>query len=474
MFDQTVRCFRTSEVAAPTSPSESLPRVLVVADPGSQDTARILSALETASPAHAGSTVAVEHQLVNLSETDVVVALVDDVTDPLRLLAMQLELLHAVMKHGSATPIKIMWLIEQTGEQASACAKAMAAFCRVVTEEDPDYRLRTVVFERSSLEPQPLRLVAELSQDEEWVRLTSSERLVLAIEPTDLPKGDWPSLGSQEAVIISGGAGELGLTLSAQLLQRSDAQVIMVGRHAETASKVQRALSTLSRERERVRYAQCDITDTTAVAALCDGLRQEVRIRGVIHSAGLVDDSFARMKSVDAAVAVAAPKVAGFHALAEATRDDSLAFFMTISSLAGTFANVGQSDYAFANAFLDAMMEERATCSTEGGPRYVSVALPALRGTDLVEHVSSTALANGISCEQAAAARAGRLGRPGSRNPLRIHPILTMASQPRRRCKRSKGLSLRSCVTSPSSTQKTARRPRRSSRWAWSRSSRCR
>ncbi|MDU3219732.1 SDR family NAD(P)-dependent oxidoreductase [Cutibacterium avidum] len=413
MFDQTVRCFRTSEVAAPTSPSESLPRVLVVADPGSQDTARILSALETASPAHAGSTVAVEHQLVNLSETDVVVALVDDVTDPLRLLAMQLELLHAVMKHGSATPIKIMWLIEQTGEQASACAKAMAAFCRVVTEEDPDYRLRTVVFERSSLEPQPLRLVAELSQDEEWVRLTSSERLVLAIEPTDLPKGDWPSLGSQEAVIISGGAGELGLTLSAQLLQRSDAQVIMVGRHAETASKVQRALSTLSRERERVRYAQCDITDTTAVAALCDGLRQEVRIRGVIHSAGLVDDSFARMKSVDAAVAVAAPKVAGFHALAEATRDDSLAFFMTISSLAGTFANVGQSDYAFANAFLDAMMEERATCSTEGGPRYVSVALPALRGTDLVEHVSSTALANGISCEQAAAACARSLGGHG-------------------------------------------------------------
>src|SRR5690606_8993816 len=55
--------------------------------------------------------------------------------------------------------------------------------------------------------------------------------------------------------------------------------------------------------------------------------------------------------------------------------DDALDLFLVFSSTAGVFGNVGQADYAFANAFLDAWTERRAELVRGGRRRGRSVSI---------------------------------------------------------------------------------------------------
>ncbi|MCP2937652.1 ketoreductase domain-containing protein, partial [Salmonella enterica subsp. enterica serovar Typhimurium] len=73
--------------------------------------------------------------------------------------------------------------------------------------------------------------------------------------------------------------------------------------------------------------------------------------------------------------AVLAPKIAAARLLDEATRDDPLEAFVLFSSLAGAHGNVGQSVYAYANAWLDDYAEMRGQAVAEGRRRGRTLAL---------------------------------------------------------------------------------------------------
>ena len=76
-----------------------------------------------------------------------------------------------------------------------------------------------------------------------------------------------------------------------------------------------------------------------------------------------------------------APKVAGVVNLDEATRDLTLDFMVLFGSGAGAFGNVGQADYAAANAFLDGYAAYRNELVSRGERlgRTVSIAWPLWR-----------------------------------------------------------------------------------------------
>jgi acyl transferase domain-containing protein/acyl carrier protein len=82
-------------------------------------------------------------------------------------------------------------------------------------------------------------------------------------------------------------------------------------------------------------------------------------LHGIIHAAGVNRDSYLTNKTADELAAVLAPKVSGTLNLDEATRHIELDFFVLCSSGTGTFGNVGQADYATANAWLDCFAEHR-------------------------------------------------------------------------------------------------------------------
>lgn len=189
----------------------------------------------------------------------------------------------------------------------------------------------------------------------------------------DAPTTEWlPTRGA--TYLITGGMGALG-RIFARWLASCGVHVALVGR-SPLDDEGARAVAALGGDRASVVYVQGDVTD----AASLNGALQQVRatlgpVRGVIHAAGVLRDAFFVKHGDDDWQAVLAPKIAAARLLDEATRDDPLEAFVLFSSLAGAHGNVGQSVYAYANAWLDDYAELRAQAVAEGRRRGRSLAL---------------------------------------------------------------------------------------------------
>ncbi|HEX8616168.1 MAG TPA: SDR family NAD(P)-dependent oxidoreductase, partial [Thermoanaerobaculia bacterium] len=154
--------------------------------------------------------------------------------------------------------------------------------------------------------------------------------------------------------LITGGAGALGLLFAREILtQTRHARVVLTGRSSLTVEKQDR-LDRLYAQPGRMTYRQVDLGDADAVRELIVSIEDEVgQLNGIVHSAGMIADNFILKKESGEFSDVLAPKVAGTFNLDQASRDVELDFFVLFSSIAGAMGNVGQVDYATANAFMD-------------------------------------------------------------------------------------------------------------------------
>jgi acyl carrier protein len=82
-------------------------------------------------------------------------------------------------------------------------------------------------------------------------------------------------------------------------------------------------------------------------------------LRGVIHAAGVIDDGAIFQQSWERFETVMAPKVQGAWNLHRYTLDHQLDFFVLFSSMSSVIGSAGQSNYAAANAYMDALAHYR-------------------------------------------------------------------------------------------------------------------
>ncbi|WP_369751182.1 SDR family NAD(P)-dependent oxidoreductase [Brevibacillus sp. BC25] len=155
--------------------------------------------------------------------------------------------------------------------------------------------------------------------------------------------------------LITGGAGGLGLLFAEEMAAKAyGITLILTGRSALTEEK-QAKLRKLADNGARIEYRQVDVTQKQAVEDLIQSIQAEFGdLHGIIHGAGVTRDNFILKKTKEEVQAVLAPKVAGLIHLDEATKGLNLDFFVLFSSAAGSLGNMGQADYATANAFMDA------------------------------------------------------------------------------------------------------------------------
>lgn len=172
--------------------------------------------------------------------------------------------------------------------------------------------------------------------------------------------------------LIVGGAGGLGLHFSREIVRQvSDVTLILTGRSPLDGKRLAdiEALKALG---ARVEYRAVDVADGAAVRTLIDTIGGS--LNGVIHSAGILRDSYILKKTVADFRDVLASKVLGAVNLDAATERLDLDFFILFSSLAGAVGNPGQADYATANAFLDAFAADRTRRGRSG--RTLSINWP--------------------------------------------------------------------------------------------------
>ena len=89
-------------------------------------------------------------------------------------------------------------------------------------------------------------------------------------------------------------------------------------------------------------------------------------LRGVIHSAGALDDGVLLQQNWDRFATVFAPKVTGSLLLHRLTASDPLDFFVLFSSVAAVFGSPGQGNHAAANAFMDTLAAARRAAGLPG------------------------------------------------------------------------------------------------------------
>ena len=209
------------------------------------------------------------------------------------------------------------------------------------------------------------------------VRYARGKRFVLRHEELSdaAPKPDapWRKGG---VYLIAGGAGGLGLIFAREIAASvADARIVLTGR-GQLGDAREAALADLRAMGCTVEYHRLDIADGAAVAAMVDKLyRDHGGIAGVIHCAGVLRDNYIPRKSADELRAVLAPKVAGLVNLDRAIGTRPLELFVGFSSLAGAWGNAGQSDYASANAFMDAYLSARAGRVAAGRAQGRSLAI---------------------------------------------------------------------------------------------------
>jgi myxalamid-type polyketide synthase MxaB len=167
---------------------------------------------------------------------------------------------------------------------------------------------------------------------------------------------DGPAIRGDGAYLITGGLGGLGLKTAERLVELGARQLVLVGR-SKPSTATQQTIDRLRSAGASVEVVQADVADSAEVGRLVESCRPA--LRGIVHAAGVLDDGVLEKQTPERFERVLTPKVRGAWNLHTATRDLPLDFFVCFSSMASILGSAGQSNYAVANAFLDALAHHR-------------------------------------------------------------------------------------------------------------------
>ncbi|GAA2872862.1 hypothetical protein GCM10010517_33310 [Streptosporangium fragile] len=159
--------------------------------------------------------------------------------------------------------------------------------------------------------------------------------------------------------LVTGGYGGLGLVVARWLAERGAGRIVLGGRSGPSpeGAGVIEALRALGSD---VRVVTGDLAVPGVAARLVAATTAGgVRLRGVVHAAGVLDDRLVTGVGPDDLHRVWSAKVHGGLALHEATRDADLDWWVAFSSAAALLGSPGQAAYAAANAWLDALCDLR-------------------------------------------------------------------------------------------------------------------
>ncbi|MFJ4985224.1 type I polyketide synthase [Streptomyces sp. NPDC088732] len=196
-------------------------------------------------------------------------------------------------------------------------------------------------------------VLAGSGEDQVAVRSTGvfGRRLVRASLPEST--GSWTPSGT---VLVTGGTGALGGRVARWLAEAGASRLVLISRRGTDAPGAAELVAELGVE---VSVVACDASDRDALRAVL--AEHAESLTAVVHTAGVLDDGVLdglTAERVENVVRAKATSALNLHELTIELGFELDAFVM-FSSMSGTIGGAGQGNYAAANAFLDALAEQR-------------------------------------------------------------------------------------------------------------------
>lgn len=259
-------------------------------------------------------------------------------------------------------------------------AASLWGFGRTLVQEQPTLRWGLIdVDPRASIDAQARGLLDEVrtGRGGDEVALRGDARFAPRLERvTSLPPA--ATIGSRlrrdGTYLITGGLGDLGLTLARYLVARGARRLVLLGRtplpprrtwvvafdDPATAARIA-AVRALEAEGASILTAKVDVGDPAALGAFFEEFRAEgwPPLRGVFHLAGVVELTPALDTTAERWAGIQAPKADAAWRLHELTASDPLDLFVLFSSFSALLGSPRLGAYAGANASLDALAEHR-------------------------------------------------------------------------------------------------------------------
>ncbi len=332
-------------------------QIAVLADRG-LDARRVLSDLASSRPPF--------QHIVHLSSLDMPAA--EESLDQQPGCLSVLELLHAM--EGRAPRL---WLATRGAqgignESVNPAQAPLWGMARVIAQERPELRCTRLDLDPEMASNEADAMAGELLADsaENQVAWRDGERYVLRLDRY-LPESlcaDW-SVNGEATYLITGGTGGLGVEVSKYLLSQGARHLVLTGRSGGVGKDS--ILAELRGGGAEVRVVASDMSVPGDVRLLLREIRDTMPpLRGVVHAAGLIDDGVLGQQTRERFEKVWGAKAGGAWTLHSETFGVPLDFFVCFSSVASLTGSAGQSNYAAANAFLDALAQCRRAMGFAG------------------------------------------------------------------------------------------------------------
>lgn len=169
--------------------------------------------------------------------------------------------------------------------------------------------------------------------------------------------------------LITGGLGGLGLSVAQWLIDKGAKYIALVGRKPPSEI-ITKQIQSWEVAGVQVKPYAVDIAAQNSVTELLEQVTKDMpTLVGIIHAAGVLDDAVLTSQDLEKYNKVIAPKILGainLQTYITAHKDIKLDFFVSFSSVAAVLGNVGQANYAAANAFLDSFAHYQRNLGIHG------------------------------------------------------------------------------------------------------------
>jgi NAD(P)-dependent dehydrogenase (short-subunit alcohol dehydrogenase family)/acyl carrier protein len=272
--------------------------------------------------------------------------------------------------------------MEDVSGTEALCAEKATVFslCKVIGQEYPQIDCRVADVVLPAAHDAQARLIEQLAAlayadpGEPRVALRGPHRWVRGYEPLAVSEGCAVQRFRPRGVyLITGGLGGVGMAVARHLAQAWQARLVLLGRsylparaeweriaadadEAEALRTKLRLLLELEALGAEVLVLSADVADAAQMRSVAEQARERFgAVHGAIHAAGHAHSGMIGQRTRVMVDAVLAPKLQGTRCLLEALRDEPLDFVLLCSSISSMAGGLGMSDYAAANAYLDAI-----------------------------------------------------------------------------------------------------------------------